>query len=123
MADETRGGGGGGGRLTTGGTLPHAGIRVFGDEEVSLAKRFVLKSADMKDEVQKEAINCALSAFDKHAVEKDIAEYMKKEFDKNHGPTWHCIVGRNFGNLSHCSFRLRLGGLLITGQAVRFMGS
>ncbi|KAK8960655.1 hypothetical protein KSP40_PGU004406 [Platanthera guangdongensis] len=97
MADETRRGGGGG-RLTTGGTLPHAGIRVFGDEEVSLAKRFVLKSADMKDEMQKEAINCALSAFDKHAVEKDIAEYIKKEFDKNHGPTWHCIVGRNFGS-------------------------
>ena len=31
-------------------------------------------------------------------MEKDIAEYIKKEFDKNHGPTWHCIVGRNFGN-------------------------
>lgn len=30
-------------------------------------------------------------------MEKDIAEYIKKEFDKNHGPTWHCIVGRNFG--------------------------
>uniref|UniRef100_A0A0D9ZWF4 Dynein light chain n=1 Tax=Oryza glumipatula TaxID=40148 RepID=A0A0D9ZWF4_9ORYZ len=30
-------------------------------------------------------------------MEKDIAEYIKKEFDKNHGPTWHCIVGHNFG--------------------------
>jgi dynein light chain LC8-type len=37
-------------------------------------------------------------AFEKNTVEKDIAEYIKKEFDKNHGPTWHCIVGRNFGN-------------------------
>lgn len=37
-------------------------------------------------------------AFEKYTVEKDIAEYIKKEFDKNHGPTWHCIVGRNFGN-------------------------
>lgn len=37
-------------------------------------------------------------AFEKHTMEKDIAEYIKKEFDKNHGPTWHCIVGRNFGN-------------------------
>ena len=37
-------------------------------------------------------------AFEKHSMEKDIAEYIKKEFDKNHGPTWHCIVGRNFGN-------------------------
>jgi len=38
-------------------------------------------------------------AFEKHSMEKDIAEYIKKEFDKNHGPTWHCIVGRNFGNI------------------------
>jgi hypothetical protein len=39
-----------------------------------------------------------VQAFEKHTMEKDIAEYIKKEFDKNHGPTWHCIVGRNFGN-------------------------
>lgn len=36
-------------------------------------------------------------AFDKNNVEKDVAESIKKEFDKKHGPTWHCIVGRNFG--------------------------
>lgn len=30
-------------------------------------------------------------------VEKDIAAYIKKEFDKKYNPTWHCIVGRNFG--------------------------
>ncbi|KAG8501148.1 hypothetical protein CXB51_003238 [Gossypium anomalum] len=35
-------------------------------------------------------------AFEKNNVEKDVAEYIKKEFDKKHGPTWHCIVGRNF---------------------------
>jgi dynein light chain LC8-type len=39
-----------------------------------------------------------VQAFEKHTMEKDIAEYIKKEFDRNHGPTWHCIVGRNFGN-------------------------
>lgn len=32
-------------------------------------------------------------------MEKDVAEQIKKEFDKNHGPTWHCIVGKNFGKL------------------------
>lgn len=36
-------------------------------------------------------------AFEKNSVEKDIAENIKKEFDKKHGATWHCIVGRNFG--------------------------
>ena len=29
---------------------------------------------------------------------KDVAAYIKKEFDKKYNPTWHCIVGRNFGS-------------------------
>ena len=29
--------------------------------------------------------------------DKDIARSIKQEFDKKHGPTWHCIVGRHFG--------------------------
>jgi dynein light chain LC8-type len=37
-------------------------------------------------------------ALGKWNVEKDIAAYIKKEFDARHGPTWHCIVGRNFGS-------------------------
>ena len=41
----------------------------------------------------------SFQAFEKNGVEKDVAEHIKKEFDKKHGPTWHCIVGRNFGNL------------------------
>ena len=36
-------------------------------------------------------------ALEKFNIEKDIAAYIKKEFDKKHNPTWHCIVGRNFG--------------------------
>ncbi|TYH56000.1 hypothetical protein ES332_D09G276700v1 [Gossypium tomentosum] len=52
----------------------------------------------MKEEQQKEAVNIAISAFEKNNVEKDVAERIKKEFDKRHGPTWHCIIGRNFGN-------------------------
>lgn len=39
-----------------------------------------------------------IQATDKWSVEKDIAAYIKKEFDSRHGPTWHCIVGRNFGS-------------------------
>jgi len=36
-------------------------------------------------------------AIDKYSIEKDIATFVKKEFDKKHTPTWHCVVGRNFG--------------------------
>lgn len=38
-------------------------------------------------------------ALDKFTIEKDVAAYIKKEFDSKHNPTWHCIVGRNFGAL------------------------
>ncbi|XP_048129723.1 dynein light chain 1, cytoplasmic [Rhodamnia argentea] len=57
-----------------------------------------VKSTDMKDELQKEVFAISKAAFEKHCVEKDVAEYIKKEFDKKHGCTWHCIVGRNFGS-------------------------
>ena len=36
--------------------------------------------------------------FFRYNIEKDIAAYIKKEFDKKYNPTWHCIVGRNFGS-------------------------
>jgi dynein light chain LC8-type len=48
--------------------------------------------------MQQDAIDCASQAIDKYEVEKDIASYIKKEFDKKHGPTWHCAVGRNLGS-------------------------
>merc|ERR1712216_152791 len=35
---------------------------------------------------------------EKYNIEKDIAAFIKKEFDKKYNPTWHCIVGRNFGS-------------------------
>jgi dynein light chain LC8-type len=38
-----------------------------------------------------------LKALEKFSIEKDIASFIKKEFDRKHNPTWHCIVGRNFG--------------------------
>ena len=38
-------------------------------------------------------------ALEKFNVEKDMAAFIKKEFDKKYSPTWHCIVGRNFGKL------------------------
>ncbi|KAF3779322.1 ctp Dynein light chain 1 [Nymphaea thermarum] len=60
--------------------------------------KVTIKSADMKEEMQKAAVDRAVAAFEKHSVEKDVAAYIKKEFDKMYGPTWHCIVGRNFGS-------------------------
>eukprot|EP00887_Chlorella_sp_A99_P004063 scaffold11.g4063.t1 len=58
----------------------------------------VIKSTDMTDEMQQDAVSTAVAALDKYTIEKDVAAYIKKEFDSKHNPTWHCIVGRNFGS-------------------------
>ena len=128
-------------------------------------RKAVIKNSDMSEEMQGDAVDCATQALEKYNIEKDIAAYIKKEFDKKvcwvlgvrrrrspsplaspltdaitpaatppppikctlvlrrsrsppppththtqthtkhkhkhtkqHNPTWHCIVGRNFGS-------------------------
>ncbi|XP_063963215.1 dynein light chain 1, cytoplasmic-like [Lytechinus pictus] len=68
------------------------------DDKRSEKDKLVVKNADMSDEDQEDAISVAQEAFEKFTVEKDIAAHIKKEFDKTHEPTWHCIVGRNYGS-------------------------
>jgi dynein light chain LC8-type len=43
--------------------------------------------------MQQDAVNIAAYAISKFEEEKDIAAFIKKEFDKKHSPTWHAIVG------------------------------
>merc|ERR1712048_40066 len=66
--------------------------------KMSDTRKAIVKNADMSEDMQQEAIDVATQAVEKHNVEKDIAAYIKKEFDKKYTPTWHCIVGRNFGS-------------------------
>jgi len=61
-------------------------------------RKAVVKNADMSEDMQQDAIECATQAMEKFNIEKDIAAYIKKEFDKKYNPTWHAIVGRNFGS-------------------------
>uniref|UniRef100_A0A3Q2PQ50 Dynein light chain n=1 Tax=Fundulus heteroclitus TaxID=8078 RepID=A0A3Q2PQ50_FUNHE len=72
-------------------------------------KKAVIKNADMSDEMQQDAVDCAMQAMEKYNIEKDIAAYVKKEFDKKYNPTWHCIVGRNFVTTDG----LKMPGLLL----------
>ncbi|KFH45466.1 Dynein light chain, cytoplasmic-like protein [Hapsidospora chrysogenum ATCC 11550] len=57
-----------------------------------------IKSADMNEDMQQETIEVAQEAMAKYTIEKDIAQHIKRTFDERKGPTWHCIVGRNFGS-------------------------
>ncbi|PVU87018.1 hypothetical protein BB559_004525 [Furculomyces boomerangus] len=60
--------------------------------------KIVVKSVDMADDVQQQVLDIASAAFENNKVEKDIAATIKKECDKKFGPTWHAVVGRNFGS-------------------------
>ncbi|KAF0034094.1 hypothetical protein F2P81_014160 [Scophthalmus maximus] len=75
---------------------------MLGDESIAVAtmsdRKAVIKNADMSEDMQQDAVECATQALEKYNIEKDIAAYIKKEFDKKYNPTWHCIVGRNFGS-------------------------
>lgn len=60
--------------------------------------RVVVKSADMPDDMQRKAIELTISALARIDLERDMAKYLKKEFDTRFQPSWHCIVGRHFGS-------------------------
>lgn len=60
----------------------------------------VVKSnpGDMEPEMLDFAINKALYAQENFNSEKEIASYLKNQFEEMYDPTWHCIVGRHFGS-------------------------
>ncbi|KAL5052630.1 hypothetical protein RYX36_033312 [Vicia faba] len=47
-------------------------------------KEVIVKSADTSPYMQKEAFDITVLAFERHNIEKDVAETIKKEFDKRH---------------------------------------
>ena len=59
-------------------------------------------NSDMADEMQSKAVKIAKKGIESCSKERDIAAYIKKEFDKSFDGPWHCVVGRQFGSyLSH----------------------
>ena len=50
-----------------------------------------------------------VQGLERFTIEKDVAAYIKKEADAKFGPTWHCIVGRNFGAMSDAACLWRVG--------------
>ena len=50
-------------------------------------RKAVVKNADMTEDMQQDAVDMASQALEKYNIEKDIAAYIKKEFDKKYSPT------------------------------------
>ncbi|KFQ76613.1 Dynein light chain 2, cytoplasmic, partial [Phoenicopterus ruber ruber] len=60
----------------------------------------VIKDMDMSKEMQQHAVKCDILAIEKYNIEREIAALI--EFEKKYSPTWHSIVGREFGSyVSH----------------------
>ena len=60
----------------------------------------------MSEEMQQETISIAATALEKYSIEKDIASAIKKECDQRWQPTWHVVVGKNFGSyVTHGEFQ------------------
>lgn len=57
-----------------------------------------VKDTDMPEDLVEKIIGWARMAFEECHIEKDIATAIKQEADSQLGPTWHCVVGRNFGS-------------------------
>ncbi|XP_062097879.1 uncharacterized protein LOC133803774 [Humulus lupulus] len=60
----------------------------------------MIKETDMANQkMQTQAMACASHALDIYDVNDciSIAAHIKKEFDKNYGSGWQCVVGSNFG--------------------------
>ena len=84
---------------------PTSSTDVSLNEKSSGHAKAVIKNVDMSEEMQQEAVDVASAALEKYNIEKDIAAQIKKEFDKRHGPTWHVVVGKNFGSyVTHGAF-------------------
>ncbi|GKV15937.1 hypothetical protein SLE2022_016460 [Rubroshorea leprosula] len=76
-------------------------------EEVKLAAAAIslnvrLRSSDMPIDIQEHAMRCARSLVDSAPKRRPnlthLARTLKKEFDSEYGPAWHCVVGTSFGS-------------------------
>ncbi|KAK4478523.1 hypothetical protein RD792_014003 [Penstemon davidsonii] len=65
-----------------------------------LEGKAIVRETDMPDDMQSHAMELAYQALDLHEVSdcQSIAHYMKKNFDEIYGPTWHSVVGNDFGS-------------------------
>jgi hypothetical protein len=85
--------------------------------------RIVIVNSDCPPALLESIKTQALLASTKYNTHREMAEYLKKWFDGQDGPTWNVIVGHNFGaNVRHIAERFcylyidQLGLLLFKAQ-------
>ncbi len=63
---------------------------------------------DVTDEMMKQAFEVAERAFADPkpgmSLYSGVADRIREDFDKLHGTSWNCVVGKDFGSLvTHCT--------------------
>ncbi|KEG12391.1 dynein light chain [Trypanosoma grayi] len=55
-------------------------------------------NADMTKDMQEDARNFVIQAFETESLENAVASFVKREFQRKYKGVWHCVVGKNFGS-------------------------
>ncbi|KAK6109803.1 Uncharacterized protein BM_BM1368 [Brugia malayi] len=63
-----------------------------------ISNKIEVKETDMESEMIQKSMAIALEAQKQYSLDKDMAFYIKEEFERRFGPTWHCVVGKSFGS-------------------------
>jgi len=63
-----------------------------------MALKAHIKTVDMNEEMETDAISLATDALNTYSSEVQMCAYIKREFDKKYSPTWHVVIGTNFGS-------------------------
>ncbi|KAF5686996.1 dynein light chain LC8-type [Fusarium circinatum] len=80
--------------------VPKAESPVAREKLEDQVRRHVLRWRRQEDEADVTIAQEAMAKFtiEKVFLTKYCVPHIKRTFDERKGPTWHCIVGRNFGS-------------------------
>ena len=70
--------------------LPPLKVSSFHFYHLTIVTRLMIVS----EEMQSRAVEITSTALTQYNLERDIAMFIKKEFDRIYGTTWHCVVGK-----------------------------
>ena len=79
------------------------------DEDLSNVPEPIIEYQDMKQEMLEFALYQGKLAYislsrGRSSYYQDAAKLIKESFEQKYSPTWHCIIGTNYG--SYCSYEL-----------------
>jgi dynein light chain LC8-type len=58
----------------------------------------IIKGTDMSPELKSDAEKIFYDLYERSVNEKEMAQMIKRDFDKKHLSGWHCIVGKSFSS-------------------------